>query len=131
PSVQAEFLRIDKLLPPVFQRRRLFAATDGKMCGPGSTEAVRAFARMIGIESDMRVSNERPVDQRKRSDPAVRQQRQVQELEHHVQRLVHASERTRERFFSLDTAVGPRALESFVARLPRYRQYLWEDVLGK
>jgi hypothetical protein len=86
---------------------------------------------MLGIQSDMKLSNTPPLDQRKRFDSASRQQRQVLELERHVQRLVRASELTRERFFSLNTAAGPRAREAFEARLPRYRQHLWEEVLGK
>ncbi len=130
-SVEAEFRRIEKLLPADFQRRQLIAGTDGKTIGPGSQRAMQAFARMIGNQADMKLSNQPPIDQRKHFDPAVRQQRQVQELERYVQRLVHASEHTRERFFSLTTAAGPRALEPLAARLPRYRHYLWEEVLGK
>jgi hypothetical protein len=130
-AVDAEFRRIEKLLPPDFQHRQLIAGTDGKTIGPGSTEALQTFARMLGIQSDMKLSNTPPIDQRKRSDPASRQQRQVLELERHVQRLVRASELPRERYFSLNPATGPRALESFEARLPRLLQYLWEEVLGK
>jgi dienelactone hydrolase len=131
PSVEAEFRRIEKLLPPDFQRRQLIAGTDGITIGPGSPQALQAFAQMLGSQSAMKLSNELPIDQRKHFDPAVRQQRQVQELECHVQSLVHASQHTRERFFSLNTAEGPRTLDSFLTRLPRYRQYLWKEVLGK
>jgi hypothetical protein len=130
-SVQAEFRRIDKLLRPDFQRRQLIAGTDGKTIGPGSPKALQAFTGMLGIKSDLKPSNHPPIDRRKHFDPAARQQRQVQELERHVQGLVRASEHLRERFFSLNTAASPRALEPLVARLPRYRQYLWEEVLGK
>src|SRR5262249_52010282 len=79
----------------------------------------------------MKLSNEPPIDRRRNFDPAARQHRQVQELERHVQRLVHASEKKRELFFSLNTAAGSDALRSFEARLPRLRQYLWEEVLGR
>ncbi len=130
-SVEAEFRRIDKLLPPHFQPRKLIAGTDGKTTGPGSPQALQAFAHMLGSDSPMKLSNDPPSDQRKQFYPSIRQQHQVQELERHVQRLIRASEHTRERFFSLTTAAGPRALDSFTARLPRYRQYLWEEVLGK
>jgi len=58
-------------------------------------------------------------------------ERQVQELERHVQRLVRAADHTRERFFSLNPAPGPHALDSFVEQTPRYREYLWTEVLGK
>jgi dienelactone hydrolase len=130
-SIEAEFRRIDKLLPPDFQRRQLIAGADGKTIGPGSPRALQAFAKMLGSQSDLKLSNAPPVDRRKHFDSAARQQRQVEELERHVQRLIHASEHTREQFFSLTTAMRPSSLESFTARLPRYRQYLWQEVLGK
>lgn len=130
-AVEQEFRRIDKLLPPDFQRRRLIAGPDGKTVGPGSPKALQVFADMLGSRSEMRLSAKPPVDRRKNFDPVARQQRQVQQLERQVQRLVHASERTRERFFSITTSAGPKALDPFLARLPRYRRYLWEEVLGK
>jgi dienelactone hydrolase len=126
-SVEAEFRRIDKLLPPDFQRRQLISGTDGKTIGPGSPPALQAFVHMLGSKSGKQ-SDQPPSDRRKHFDPALRQQRQVRELEGHVQRLVRASDRTRERFFPLTTA---REQEPFVARLPHYRRYLWEEVLGK
>jgi dienelactone hydrolase len=130
-SVESEFRRIETLLPPNFQRRQLIAGPDGKTIGTGSSKALQAYALMLGTQSDMTLSNSLPIDQRKHFDPTVRQQRQVQKLEHHVQRLVRDSEHTREHFFSLTTAKGPKSVELFIAQLPRYRQYLWEEVLGK
>jgi dienelactone hydrolase len=130
-SVQSEFLRIDKLIPLDFQRRQLIAGGDGKTIGPASPRALQQFAHMLGSESVMPLSDKPPLDRRKHFDPAARQQRQVQELERHVQRLVRDSERTRERFFSLTTAANPQALGPFTERSQHYRQYLWEEVLGK
>src|SRR5262249_50657600 len=89
------------------------------------------FARLLGSESPMKLSVKLPTDRRKHFDSAARQQRQVQELERHIQRLVRASDHARERFFSLNPAAGRRVLESFVERTPRYREYLWNEVLGK
>jgi dienelactone hydrolase len=130
-SVVAEFRRIDPLLAPDFQRRQLIAGTDGKTIGPGSSQALRAFARMLGSDSTMKLSSDPPTDRRRHFDAAARQERLVQELERHVQQLVRGAEHTRERFFSLTAAKGPRALGPFMTQLPRYRQYLWEEVLGK
>jgi dienelactone hydrolase len=130
-SVQGEFRRIDTLLPRDFQPRQLVTGDDGRTTGPGSRAALQAFARLLGADSPMILTDERHTDRRKHFDPAERQHRQVLELERHVQRLVHAADLTRERFFSLNPAPGPRALDTFVAQTPRYRQQLWEDVLGK
>src|SRR6185437_951897 len=105
--------------------------TDGKTTGPGSQTALRQFAHLLGCESPMKLSDEQPTERRKHFDPAARQHRQVQEMERHVQRLVRASDHTRERFFSLNLPPGPRALDAFVKKTPRYREYLWTEVLGR
>jgi dienelactone hydrolase len=130
-SIQSEFLRIDSLLPSGFQTRQIVTKDDGKSTAPGSRLALQQFSRMLGVESTMELPDRVPEDQRKQFAPVARQQRQVQELERHIQRLVRGADRTRERFFSLETTSGPLALESFKEKLPRYRQYLWEEVLGK
>ena len=130
-SVQAEFRRIDTLLKPGFQPRHLVTGTDGQTIGPGSRPALRQLAQLLDVESAMNLSGEVPTDRRKNFDPAERQRRQVQELERHVQRLVRGADRTRERFFAINPAPGQRALDRFVQQTPRYREYLWTDVLGK
>ncbi len=130
-SIQAEFHRIHALLPSGFQPRQIVTGDDGKPIGPGSGIALQKFSRMLGVESPMELSDHAPADQRKHFDPVARQQRQVQELTRLVQRMVRGADRTRERFFPLDTVMRPSALESFVEKTPRYRQYLWQEVLGK
>src|SRR5699024_4189348 len=81
---------------------------------------------------------------RRRSfDVARRQQRQVVELEHHVQRLVPDSEHVRERFFLHKVAPEladetwtrelrrkPASPDRFIDGSKWYRQYLSEEVLG-
>jgi dienelactone hydrolase len=130
-SVKAEFRRIDTLLKPDFQHRRLVVGEGSATIGPGSKPALQAFARRLGVEAPLTLSDERPTDRREHFDPAARQQRQVRELESHVQRLVHAADHTREQFFSLQATGGPRGLEAFIKETPRYREYLWREVLGK
>jgi dienelactone hydrolase len=130
-SVQSEFRRIETLLPPGFQSRQLVTGPEKVTIGPGSGPALQQFAQMLGIESPMELSNELPGDRRKHFDPGPRQQRQVQELERHVQRLVRAADETRERFLPLSPVLEPRLLDQFVGQRPRYRQYFWEEVLGK
>ncbi len=130
-SVQAEFRRIDTLLKPNFQPRHLIAGSDGQTVGPGSPRALQAFAHLLGIESAMKLSDDLPAEHRRRLDPAERQRRQVRELERHVQRLVRGADRVRDRFFPINPAPGHRALDAFVKETPRYRRYLWTEVLGK
>jgi dienelactone hydrolase len=130
-SVQGEFRRIDTLLPPGFQSRQLVAGPDNAAAGPGSRAALQRFARMLGAESAMALSDELPEERRKGFDPAARQQRQVRELEGHVQRLVRGADQTREDFFPLGHVLNPQSLDAFVKQTPHYRRHLWEEVLGK
>lgn len=130
-SVQGEFRRIETLLPATLQQRRLIAGTDGKTLGPGSRQALQEFAALLGMESAMKLSDELPAERRRNFDPADRQQRQVQQLEYHVQRLLRIADRTREQFFSLNTGVDSHAFDRFARQTPRYRDYLWTEVLGK
>jgi dienelactone hydrolase len=130
-SVRDEFRRIDTLLPAGFQRRHLVAGPDGTTTGPGSPEALQRIAALLGSEAPLAAPDEPAAERRKHFDPADRQRRQVRELERHVQRLVRGSDRVREQFFPLSVPPGPRPLETFVERTPRYRRYLWDEVLGK
>jgi dienelactone hydrolase len=130
-SVQGEFRRIDTLLPPGFQPRQLVAGRDNAAAGPGSREALQRFARILVAESPMALSDELPGERRKGFDPAARQQRQVREMEGHVQRLVRAADQAREEFFPLGQVLNPQSLDAFVKQAPRYRKLLWEEVLGK
>jgi dienelactone hydrolase len=130
-SVQAEFRRIGTLLPDRFQTRELVAGKGDTPTGPGSQTACQTFVRMLGAALPMKLSEDLPEDRRKNLDAGLRQERQVRELEGHVQRLIRAADQTRERFFSLKPTAGPRALEQFQEQLPRYRKHLWEEVLGK
>jgi hypothetical protein len=94
----------------------------------------------------MTLSDEMPVDRRKRFDPSERQRRQVKELENHVQWLVRDADHTRDRFFLVKAApeyetqrrrwitgqpVAQWSVDQFVQRTQEYRKYLWEEVLGK
>ncbi len=130
-SVQAEFRRIDTLLRSGLQSRQLIAGPDNTTTGPGSPQALQAFVRQLGIETPLSLSDTPAVDRRKHFDPASRQQRQVLELERHVQRLLRASDQTRQRFFPLAPGAGPKTLDQLVDQAPRYRQYLWDEVLGR
>ena len=130
-SVQAEFRRIETLLPSGFQPRVLLTGREQGTTGPGSRPAMEHLFQMLGLEAPMVWSDELPGEHRKRFDPSARQQRQVQDLERHVQQMVRGSDHTREKFFPLSPVLEPHLLDSFVGQAPRYRQHLWEEVLGK
>jgi dienelactone hydrolase len=137
-SVQAEFDRINGLVAPGFQQRQLVRG------GPGSHQALAAFAGQLGMRSEIRPAAETVVDRRKSFDPAAQQKRQVLELEKHVQSLVRGSARVREKFY-LHKVVPELADDTWTTDLQRptlspakfieaskwYRNYFHEEVLGR
>jgi dienelactone hydrolase len=128
-SVAAEFRRMDTILRPGFQPRHL-VSDNGTATGPGSRAALQKLAQALSVQAPMTLSDKLPVDRRKRWDPAERQRRQVRQLENHVQRLVWGADRTRERFLGRGQNPAP-PLDQFVKQTPKFRRYLWEEVLGK
>jgi dienelactone hydrolase len=130
-AVQAEFRRIDDLLPPGLQTRHLITGPGQAPTGPFAVPALTRFAGMLQAAAPLTLSEDVPADRRKRFDAPDRQRRQVKELEGHVQKLVRTADQTRERFFSLRPTPGPRAREKFIGQEPKYREYLWREVLGK
>jgi dienelactone hydrolase len=143
-SVSTEFKRIDSLLRPGFQRRQLLSGPSGQPFQAGSPAAMKLFASWLGIDSPMALGGPLPVEKRKRPDIMERQHRLVKELENHVQQLVRNSEHVRDRFFLYKVApeladrtwskeLRHRTLspERFVEASKEYRQYLWQEVLGR
>src|SRR5437867_4358322 len=98
-TVRAEFDRIGELTKPEFALARLISAESDAPAGPGSREALEAFAKFLGASLRESISTEAPRDQRRSFDPAARQQRQVKKLENYTQRLLRESDHVREQFF--------------------------------
>ncbi len=101
--VAAEFERIDALIGSGLGSRMLIHGPDGAPVGPGSTEALAAFATMLGADDLDFAATAAPVrplvDRRARFDPAQRHLRQVHQMQEHVQRLVRRADYVREQFF--------------------------------
>jgi dienelactone hydrolase len=134
----AEWQRIDALLPAGFQKRSLVRS---------GSEAVQAFAGLFGVAATTKRTQPPLIDRRRAFDPAARQQRQVQELEGHVQRLLRGADTTRHAFFldrtTLIRTLAPRgerfrmfrvkeqSAEVFAREVAPMRQVLAEEVLGR
>jgi dienelactone hydrolase len=111
---------------------------------PGSEEALRAFARLLGHDSELPLSSAAPRDQRRSFDPALRQKRQLKQLETHVQSLVRQSENVRQKRFlekvmpesadhtwSMRLDHGTLPVAPFVEAAKKYRRYFREEILGQ
>jgi dienelactone hydrolase len=142
-SVKSEFDRIATLLPAGFQRRELISDNGQPPATPGSQAGMEAFARSLGVDAKLPLSNYVEQDLRKTFDPANRMRRQVLELERHVQSLIRGSERVREEGFmykvmpeladntwNTNLRSKGHSAAKFIAGAKPYRRYFNEEVLG-
>jgi dienelactone hydrolase len=146
-SVATEFKRIDDLVKPGFQSRHLFHGDDGKVLPFGAKQTLQKFADLMGVQAALGLSIDSPKDLRRSFDPQARQQRQVRELESHVQALVRGADKVRDAFFLNDTTlirslpsrgerfrmfrVKEQSPEVFAKEVAKYRAFLHEEVLGR
>jgi len=147
-SVRSEFERIGDYLPEGFQPRSLVHGEGGTTVGPGSTAALTAFTALLGI-TDLdfaHVTEAEPllIDSRHAFDAGARHQRQVRQIEDHVQRLVRRSVEVRDHFFGhqalpplADTRWSTEVIHAtyppgpFVEAGRWYRTYFQEEVQGR
>jgi hypothetical protein len=135
---EGEFRRIDRLLKPEFQQRELVRGETG------SAAVLQPFLRMLGAVGPMAAPREAPADLRAQFDPGARQERQVRQLEAHVQRLVEGSEAVRSgRFLNkvmpefADRTWNTRlrfptvAPDHFIQAAKAYRESFWTEAMGK
>jgi dienelactone hydrolase len=140
-SVLQEFQRIlleDGKERPVLVHERQ------KPIGPGSTQALKLFAERLGIDTDMPLSDEIPLDRRSDFQPKGRHARSVRQLEAHVQALVRQSEHVRDRFFlykvmpvladqgwSTERRHDTHSLDAFVAGTRPFRERFHTEAMGR
>jgi hypothetical protein len=143
-SVKAEFDRIDTLIEPGFQPRRLTSGAGNSHAQPLAPETLQAFAQLLGVNSSMASSAKLPKDMRPTYSPDERQHRLVIGLENHAQALMRGSDRVREKFFlhkiipaladeqwNVELRQQPLPVDTLVTQAVKYRQYYWNEVLGR
>jgi len=126
-SVRREVARAKQLVAglrpaPVIE---LVASGDGR--GPcGSAPALTAFCDALGTQ--LAADGGRPKSQLKQSPAAARQQRLVDQLNRHTQRLLAESAEVRRALFAkLDT----RSLAGFQQTIEPYRKLFYDEVIGR
>jgi len=143
-AVRSEAQRIDTLTRPGFQPRELISGTDGAAIGPWSQPALQRLTSMLGLQ------NLRPLQEAENlvagppGDDSERQLRQVWELDDYTQWLVRDSDHVRNDFllykifpehkqprWSTEAVHPTSSPEAFVQQAEPFRQYLWQEVLGK
>jgi dienelactone hydrolase len=140
-SVAAEVSRIDS---GPFAKALLVRGENESTVGPFSERAVAAFAKALGVDKLVPLTEELPADKRASFDPAARQRRLVKEMEDYTQMLVRQSDKVRNRFFlysvmpelsegqwSTAKRHPTRSAEKFVEGAKDFRRGFWEEGMGR
>lgn len=142
-SVRAEFERIGQLIHRGFQPVELISDPGNDPVRFGSQRAVEAFAGFLGGKNTLSISKELPIDKRQSFNSTARQQRQVKELEDHVQWLMRDSDYERNQAFlykvmpefekrswSTRPHHPAHSPSRFIEQAKAYREQFYHDILG-
>jgi dienelactone hydrolase len=146
-DVQAEWRRLDALLPAGFQQRTMVHGDGGAVRNFVGQEAVQHLVRLLRVESKMELPVATPSDGRKGFSPIERQRRQVRELEDQVQHLLRGADVVRHEFLLQNTTLirtlAPRGerfrmfrvpeqpAEVFAREVAPFKEILSEEVIGR
>jgi len=127
-STQREVARANALVGPLTNRVQFVYGNEGMAVGPGFEDGLTQFLGTLGSPVKKLVPlGKAPADARKHFDPAERQQRQVEQLVEHTQRLFRFSERVRdENFWKKATAGAPEKYNC-----QSFKDQLWDEVIGR
>ena len=95
---------------------------------PGSTAALTALLRSLGISISPLPAGDAPRDLRRDFDPSIRLHRQFDQLVAHTQAVIRASDRKRAAFWS---AADSSSVEAWKKTTQPLRNYIWEEVIGR
>jgi dienelactone hydrolase len=141
-SVRTEFGRIPVLAGS--PKPALVMGDSDQGVGPLSVEALQEFSRRLSLDTSMQIFDDPPQDRRNGFNPRDRQRRAAQEVEGHVQALVHASEHVRDKFFlhailpelenqpwNTDKSRPTQDAGKFIKGAQPFRERFRNDVMGK
>ena len=131
-NVNDEWIRAITLMasaPNDFPKPILVSNQQNKPAGPGSPAALIAFLSALGIdENPFALHPSKLTDIRKAVDPLQRQQRQVRQLEAHVQNLLlHAADRRNDRFWK---KLKPSTGENWFKNTEPFYEEFKHEVVG-
>lgn len=128
-AVRKEFDRAKPIYESLKAGNQLQLVVSGpEGTGPaGSPAAVRALLKSLQIEED-KAPESQPLKLDALVDADARQQRQVQELVDHTQRLLRLCFKTRDKLWA---GADRSSLEKWNATAEKYRQLVWEEMIGK
>jgi dienelactone hydrolase len=95
---------------------------------PGSSEALLALLKSLGVSRPLLSAADPPPDLRKNFDPSIRLHRQFDQLVAHTQRVIRESVQKRAAFWSKADASSADAWKRTTQPL---RNYVWDEVIGR
>ena len=96
---------------------------------PGSTEALQFLLNGIGVQADVSKSRERKLNDRRTDfDPAERQNNQIIELLHHLDKVIQYCKVEREAFWN---KADLSSIKQWTATTEPYREYFSKELMGE
>lgn len=128
-EVDSEVERVRQLLGN-FSNSIQFIHNNGSSVGPVSQKSLKVFMNQLdpGI-NDLEQLGSVPTEKRENFDPIERQQRQVLEMEHYTQDLIHKSRHVRDAYFWDNTSIS--SPEAWRDSMGYFQNRLWDDVIGR
>ena len=129
-SVRAEFERISEIYRKLSVAGRIRLVTNEQASStPGSPLALKPFLAGLGIEGELPPIDPTVLEDRRGPlDPAPRMKRQFDQLVAYTQKLMHLSPFRRTEFW---TEANRSSVERWKETTIRYRDYLWDEVIGR
>ena len=120
-SVKAEFDRASQFY-------KKLGAGENLVLVAGSDAALAGLLTALSFNDELKLSGRSPTDRRENFDPQPRLHRQFQELVQFTQKLLRQSEFRRREFWS---KADRSSLEAWTESCKYYRDYLWDEVIGR
>lgn len=128
-DVRREVARATSYFQKLNQAARLQLVVSGEGTGPaGSTPALTAFLKGLGVAEPVKMADETLKDARAGFDPAERQKRQFNELQEFTQRLLRRSARVRDQIWA---KADRSSVEKWEQTAQAYRDMVYDEMIGR
>ena len=130
-SVESEVKRANELVKPLGNPVRLVHGNEGMSVTIGSDRTLELFLQALNVKKPM-VASMPPTalhGSYAGLDPERRQERQINQLVEHTQKLLRESEQVRDRSFW--QKLRTNSMEDYQASMASFKSNLWEEVMGR
>ncbi len=126
-AVKTEFARLAPIYAGLKAADRVTLVDATPNGNAGSAPALAAFLKGLGVKSKA-VGESEPVKLNTLVDTDARQQRQMNELVSHTQRILHLSFKTRDKLWA---GADRSSVDKWTASAEKYRALVWDELIGR